>query len=299
MGLPIDLPLRAAMGALPELDDVLAGPGCAGFVALAPGGPARLQVHGDAVEHAVDAAIELHRCDALLRAVDAWTGLALEWRWDASLWSLPSGGTHACARWSIASDDRVQGLLELPWTLLRTLAPPALQADVRLNWPSVSAVLAASQLRVTALELSHLEPGGAVLLPGSWRPDWRGALRAADEASLHGVGVPVEMQDMTALRLAAYGDPGLPAVTDGPGDDDKDTGLPCEIRLALPRALPADRLAGWCVGEPLVAPGLHASLWRCERGAAAPLALATGRLMPWGEGWALHIESVCAAGATH
>jgi len=67
----------------------------------------------------------------------------------------------------------------------------------------------------------------------------------------------------------------------------------CEVRLGLTQALPVDRLGGWCTGETLDGIGASATLWRCA--GARPARLATGRLMPWGSGWALAIESLDAA----
>src|SRR2546423_9209647 len=69
------------------------------FDAATPHGVVRLCAFtGQAVRHAVDAAIALDRCDALLVALQAWTGIALDWRWNPMPPRRPSG-SHAAATW--------------------------------------------------------------------------------------------------------------------------------------------------------------------------------------------------------
>ena len=71
----------------------------------------------------------------------------------------------------------------------------------------------------------------------------------------------------------------------------------CELRLDLPLGVSALRLAGWpLAGDPgdivhLAESGLRVALWR--RATPGPdQRLARGRLMPWGDGWALAVEAV-------
>jgi hypothetical protein len=254
----------------PRLDDVVAD--AASFTAETPHGAARLRLAAGA-RHAVDAALALHRCDELLCALQAWSGLPLEWRWEGT--DAPPHSTasqQACAQ-------SPHGLLALPWTLLRALPAPDAALATQLQWPTLPAVLAVSRLRVAADELALLEPGGAVVLPDSLVPAWHGLLRAADEPA--SAGVPVALSSPDAPVLASRG--AFPSAA-ASGDDSR---IACEVRLSMPHALAADRLAGWCVDEPLNA-GPCASLWQC----APARPLATGRLLPWGDAWALAIEAV-------
>jgi hypothetical protein len=251
------------------------------FIAAAPSGPLRLELHATGVRHAVDAALALHRCEPLLCALQAWTGLALDWRWDATACS-PAAGSHACARWRL--DPTLEGSLELPWALLRELPVPD-TALAALHWPALPAVLAVSQLRLGAEELARLEPGGAAVLPDSLLPGWHGLLRAADEPA--GRGVPVALPSPAAPRLAPRHAHRAALQCDG-----NDGRVACEVRLATPE-LPADRLAGWRDDEPLADIGPQASLWRCAGSHGSAQSLAVGRLMPWGDGWALAIETAC------
>jgi hypothetical protein len=80
--------------------------------------------------------------------------------------------------------------------------------------------------------------------------------------------------------------PGAPAPAAGAGD------RWFEVRLGVPRVLPADRLAGWFEGE-LGAIHAGASLWRCASETEPARPLATGRLIPWAEGWALALQHLC------
>ena len=50
------------------------------YVAATPAGPVLLEMDAHA-RHAADAAVFLQRADALLCALQRWTGVALDWRW--------------------------------------------------------------------------------------------------------------------------------------------------------------------------------------------------------------------------
>jgi hypothetical protein len=70
-----------------------------------------------------------------------------------------------------------------------------------------------------------------------------------------------------------------------------DERIDCEVRLALPLPVSAATLAGWRAGLSIGEAGPLASLWRLA-GDGAAQCLALGRLMPWGDGWALAIEAL-------
>jgi hypothetical protein len=255
-------------------------PSFACFAATAPAGPLLLEVAGD-IRHAADAAIALHRCDPLLRALHAWTGVAHEWHWiDARSWR-PTAGSHAAARWR--TDAVAHAQVELPWALVRGLPRPADDVAALLDWPVLPAVLAVSRLGLTVEELNLMERGGAVLLPESFSPSWHGLLRAADEPC--DAGVPVDLASPAAPRLAR--------ATERPATDEAgDLRIGCEVRLGSVHALSADCLGGWCDALALDGVGAQAQLWR-RGGAGTPAQrLASGRLMPWGHGWALALEHV-------
>jgi hypothetical protein len=266
------------------LDETVAPP-AACFVADTPRGPLRLYVTAHEVRHAVDAALALHRCEPLLHSLQAWSGLALDWRWDDAP-TVPHGGAHVSVQTADAEID-------LPWAWLRDLPPPDETTAALLPWPQVNAVLVISQLRIGLDELAQLEPAGAVVLADSlrpdWhgllRPDWHGLLRAADEPAHPHAGVPVTLPLPDVPRLAPRAArPALHA--------DADRRVACEVRMAMTTKIGADRLAGWHEGAPLPEAGPRATLWR-HAGAQGPAqALAAGSLMPWGDGCALHIETV-------
>ncbi len=265
------------------------------FEAPSPFGPLRLCAFaGGPVRHAAHAAVALHRCEDLLGALHAWTGHALDWRWTETPAPRMAAATHACARWKPRGDGSDPGatprdllcLLSLPWALLRRLPPPGGALAACLRWPAVPVVLAVSQFRIGSDELALLEPGGAVVLPDSLRAPWHGVLRTADEPATPGLGVPVALPTPSAPRLVR-GD--APPSSTGGGLDDR---VVCEVRLAVPHTLPGDRVAGWCDGEALGEVGPHATLWRCATAQDDAACLAGGRLMPWGDGWALAVETV-------
>lgn len=250
------------------------------FAAATPLGTVRLAAGGPDPRHAVDAAIALGRCEALLDALDDWLGEPLDWRWIPTAAACAGGGrATACWRADPAATVRV----ELPWALLRALPAPAGALAAGLDWTEVPVVLALDRFEIDADELALLEPGGAVVVPASFEPGWRGRLRAVDEDA--GAGVPVALPSPWAPRLTVAGD----AAADAPG-------TACELRLSLPRALPGDRLAGWR-DAPLdgaATDAAAASLWRLAPG-AAPRCLALGRLAPWGPGRALLVDALCDA----
>ncbi len=144
-------------------------------------------------------------------------------------------------------------------------------------------MLVVSRFRLAVEELKQLEPGGAVVLPESLSPPWQGWLRAADEPAHPGLGVPVDLAQPSTPRL-------LPATAHTAEAQQADLRIPCEVRLGVVHALAADRLGGWCEGETLDQVGATAVLWRSA--GARPARLGTGRLMPWGSGWALALESL-------
>lgn len=261
------------------------------FEAVSAFGPLRLCVFvtGTQVRHAADAALALHRCEDLLGALDKWIAFDLAWRWSEATPSPIAAGSHARARWepiaAAGAPRELTCLLSLPWALLRKVRPPGDALARRLHWPAVQVVLAVSQFRIDPDELSRLEPGGAVVLPDSLLPPWQGRLRSAEEPATPGLGVAVALSTPSVPRLARGGTGAASAAPASP-----DNRVACEVRLATPRALPGDRLTGWCEGEALGDIGPVASLWRCANDVTAAC-LASGRLMPWGDGWALALEA--------
>ncbi|HEY6510718.1 MAG TPA: hypothetical protein VI032_01995, partial [Burkholderiaceae bacterium] len=256
------------------------------FDAVTRLGAMSLQIDGAPAAHAAAAALLLDRCDALLDALDAWLHTALDWRWIEA--TPTAAATHPCAsaqgaiEGANASVAALTWRLEVPWALLRGLgAPPEVLAR-RLQWGAVPAVLVVSQPAIDEAELRLLERGGAIVLPESMHAPWQGLLHAPQEDARD--GLVVELPGADSVRLgaaqAAARDPAEP------------TGRPfCEVRMTTTRPLAAEQLAGWAEGSSVeLAP--RASLWRCAGPSGAERFLAGGRLLPWGDGWAMLIESV-------
>lgn len=263
-----------------------------GYQAPSPFGVLRLWLHdAPAPRHAADAAIALQRADALLAAFDAWSGLDADWRWAGTAEPSPDPATHGWADWfpdatALDPDAAPTARLELPWALLRRLDAPPAALQAQLRWPALPAAVVISRSPLPADELAALEPGGAVLLPESLERPWRGELRAAAEPARPGSGVPLELARPQSPRLLARTAVG-PTALERPGIPGAE--VPCEVRLAASGACGADRLAGWTGGE-LTDSSLRASLWRTDGEAARYLA--SGSLLPWGDGWALLVEAV-------
>ena len=246
-----------------------------GFDAAADGQPLCLIVPGTA-RHAVDAALALHRCEELLAALEGWCGSAPAWRWEPVA-AAPSTD----ARLALQSHDGFIHLL-CTWAWLRTLPPPPPALAERLHWPAVPVVVGAGLLRLAASELQQLEPRGAVVMPASMCAPWTGALRAIDETAEGGIALDLGMPATPRL---------LPRPADliafGGGD------VLCEVRLDAPATLPGAQLAGWAEAELDLRPfDSRASLWRCASAEAPALLLASGRLLPWGDGQVLRLETV-------
>jgi hypothetical protein len=253
------------------------------FDATTRGGVMSLHLDGAPAPHAAAAALLLDRCDALLDALDAWLHMALDWHWAGAAPADDAPHPSAGAQFSIDSDNAaaVTGRLELPWSLLRGLGAPPEALARRLQWRAVPAVLVASQPAIDETQLRLLERGGAVVLPESMRSPWHGWLRAPQESDGAGVRVELPAADCARLPDAAF----TPAAAPTHGER-----AVCEVRLTSVGPLPPPVLAGWEGGTTIdLAP--RASLWRCAGASDAERYLAGGRLLPWGDGWAMLIES--------
>jgi hypothetical protein len=274
------------------------------FESPTPQGPLRLYLGEPAgpAPNAVEAALALQRAGELLFGLDAWLGDdAPDWRWvpDAaaagSAAATALGPTVLRLSWR---DTTHQLIVPWSWVRAQAAAPAALAA--RWQWPATEAVLAIARLHLSAGERQQLEPGGAVLLPASMRPGWNGRLRGrAEDAD---AGVTVSLDAPASPRLLPASAPSLPHPARGGPDGAVGTGLAgslaagrlCEVRLHLPDAIPADRLAGWHE-QPLagaVTPELAATLWQLAAGREPACCLAHGRLLPWGDGWALLLHAL-------
>lgn len=259
------------------------------FEAPTPHGPLALCLHeaGGPAAHAAAAALALQRAAALLQPIDDWLGDgAPDWRWAPA---PPAGPDAAALRlpWREGGHQLIA-----PWRWLRALPPPPPALAAELQWPAIEARLGITRLRLAGEQLQQLEPGGALLLPASMRPGWTGWLHGSTEPAE--AGSALLLDDPARPRMRGH----TPAPTQA-GEITLDMdgmvgGRPCEVRLHLTRALPAGCLAGWC-DEPLrdaIAPDLAASLWQCATVREPERCLAQGRLLPWGDGWALLIDGL-------
>ncbi len=240
---------------------------------------------------AAEAALRLALAEPLLQALEEWLETLPgsveppDWQWQAAPARDPSPG--ATARWAGAG---VGASLSLPWTLLRRLPPPPDALASGLLWLPVQAEVVLATLTLPPQEEAALEPGGALLLPASFEPDWIACLRAADERP-GGLLVVVDPAGTAVRQCIGAGEPGGVPPADFP-DADR-----WSVRCALPEPLAAELLLGWRDEAIAVDPGWPVELACPSPGAslggpAPEVGRARGRLMPWGEGRALWIESV-------
>jgi hypothetical protein len=185
-------------------------------------------------------------------------------------------------------------VLSWPWALWRSLPPPPPALAAGLDWPLVASVLVLARLQIDPAELELLEPGGAVLVPQSMQPGWQGWIRGLEEAAADAsAGVPVDLSTPSRPRLAARDEQESACITTVDA-----ARAHCELRLDLPLGVSVHRLAGWrFAGDPgdivhLAEPGLPAARWRRSTSGQDEQRLAGGRLMPWGEGWALAVGTI-------
>lgn len=249
------------------------------FEARTPFGPLSLCVrNGGPVPHAVAAAVALQQAHPVLDALDDWSALDLDWRWTA-LPQAADAGSHVVLRWPADDAAALSAHLVLPWSLVRSLPAPAGTLADAVCWEPAQATIVVARLALGCDEFEALERGGAVVLPGSMRADWRGALRAAGEPPP--AGAPL----MLAPPQAPHVVPPEP-LAETPGAEPG--AIACEVRLDATPRVAIERLAGWASGD-LGDLGPRASLWRCD---GAARRCARGTLMPWGDGWALALETV-------
>jgi hypothetical protein len=232
---------------------------------------------GSAVRHAAAAAVVLQQAGPVLDALDDWTVLELDWLW-APLPQAADAGSHVVLRWPDDDTAPLSAHLVLPWNLVRHMPPPTGTLTERVRWEPAQATAVVARLALGVAELDALEPGGAVVLPESMRPDWRGALRARGEPL--DTGTPLALAAPHAPRVVPRDHAASPLAGDAGT-------IACEVRLDRTPMVAIDRLAGWSTGD-IGDLGDRASLWRCD---GAPQRCAVGTLMPWGDGWALALDA--------
>ena len=277
----------AHAGTLPVLPlETALAPEMTRFDAATRFGVMSLQVDGAPAANAAAAALLLDRCDALRDALDAWLHVALDWRWVDAAPADQAPRPCASAQGAIDGDDSSAGALawrlEVPWALLRSLSAPPESLAKHLQWGVVPAVLVVSQPAIDEAELRLLERGGAVVLPESMRAPWRGRMHAPQERA--GDGLVVELPAADSARLAA-------ATMTTAGSSEPDGRPSCEVRMTTAAPVAPAQLAGWAP-ESTVDLAPRASLWRCAGPTEPERYLAGGRLLPWGDGWAMLIESI-------
>jgi hypothetical protein len=236
---------------------------------------------------AAEAALRLALAEPLLAAIEAWCGQgshsaeAPEWQWRTGPAETPGHG--ATLRWAGVG---VGARLTLPWALLRRLPPPLSHRVLQqAQWSPVAAELVLAALVPTDEERAALEPGGAVLLPASFEPDWLARLRAADEDGPGGSWVLDPVAGVAATCAASEDSATVHAGAQPPG-------VVWELRCVLPESVAPELMLGWR-DEPLpVGLAQRVGLWQVGPTGAAAQCLAQGRLMPWGEGRALWIDAV-------
>ena len=254
------------------------------FVAAHPAGSLRLRLPNPTADGtAAGAAIALDGCDGLLAALDGWMTTELDWQWEDEQRPATVGATNNTAS-AVATASGWR--LEAPWSLLRSNAAPPAPLASCLRWDDTPALVTLCRLFLDEAEQAAIEPGGAVVLPDSLRPGWRGWLHLPGEDPEQGLPVPLEGP------IPAH--PGS-ARSPEPAPSNAGAMRPCQVRLALHRPLSASWLAGWQdPGALLAEPAARmAELWIGPfEAAGASRLLAHGRLLPWGHGWAMMIDQL-------
>jgi hypothetical protein len=215
-------------------------------------------------------------------------------------WKRAPGGERNSALCAVAACDASAGRpegdadadafghcwLEVPWLLLRTVRPPPPALARRLRWQDMTAQLTLSTLFLDDMELSAIEPGGAVVLPESMGAGWVCRLHVPDEAPERGVAVAVQTAGAPARGTDGAGPPSPAPLPSGGASI-------CRVLLPIPRPLGAFFLAGWSA-PPLSVDDLakrRSELWLMPPGTRAPpRRIAAGSLIPWGQGCALLID---------
>jgi hypothetical protein len=249
------------------------------FEAATPAGGLWLVLEaGVGASCAAEAAVHLGDAEPLLTGLEAWLAATAtidvpDWRWHAVAPRAPRPA-GAVAHWT---DGVMSARIGLPWALLRRLpAPPPTLAEA-LRWAPAPALCVLSTLEITPSEQAALEPGGVLLLPASFERAWATMLRADGEAPGQGLAVALERPDRPAWQPAA-GDPAH--------------GAAWEVRCALSAPLCPTQLAGWRPLDDAIGLDLRAGLglWQLPLD-DSPRRWASGRLLPWGQGQGLWIES--------
>lgn len=280
-------PTRAPQPALHDGAGVAEAPpaGAGAYEAPTADGPLRLAletVSGQPPGCAAEAALRLALAEPLLAALEDWLAMAAppmpapEWTWCAG----PAGPSDsaAVARWAGVG---VGARLALPWALLRRLPAPPAALAARLQWTPVAAEWVLATLALSEAEREALEPGGALLLVPSFEPDWCARLRAVGEPAPGGLPALLDVAGGAACPC-----PGAEEAAAPTSEDER-----WELRSPLSAPLAPELLLGWRdeplpleLAQPLL-------LWRLPPGQAA-LPWAAGRLIPWGEGQALALDTV-------
>jgi hypothetical protein len=152
----------------------------------------------------------------------------------------------------------------------------------------VPAVLAVSHFRLDAPRRPCSSPAArrAARLAAS---PWLGWLRSADEPAVAGLGARVLLDTPSLPRLVSGARP--TPVVECAGDASATSTCRARCGSCCRTRCPADR---WPAGTTASRCTTPARAPRCgaARTETARAGLAAGRLMPWGDGWALSLESL-------
>ena len=239
------------------------------FEAETPFGPLWLDIEAAGPACAAEAARRLGDVEPLLSVLDTWLDAALDWQWRAvDAFARPPG--LAVAHWA---GGGLAARVALPWRLLRNRPSPGSS----LVWEAAPTRCVLATLELARGEEAMLEPGGVVLLPASFEPEWVVLLRAEGEAPGEGRVVTLAQPEHPTW--------GLPSVDQLP----KGT---WEVRCALSAPLASEVLAGYRELDTAIRPDLKAGLqlWHVPPG-EPPRRRASGKLLPWGQGHALWLTS--------
>lgn len=225
----------------------------------------------------LEAAAALYRAERWLPALEDWLGSGLV----PALTEVtePLAEASMFDRHVLMSNSEFDAEVHLPLSVLAALGTPPSAALAAWRLKPVACTLVVDALPLSADDLGGLEVGALLVLPASFAGAWQAWLQPT---SAHGGAFGAQLAESHGrLRAVALGDAGSCPARDL---------FPVRVTQVL--QVPIAGLLGWSEVKPhlLDIPALTADGGVTVFGpGASPLPLASGQLIPIGEGFALRI----------